>query len=67
MYGASYCGYCHLQQDELKKLHVDYTYIDIQKQPVPGIEGVPVLQNDNGERHVGLLEGKALKEFLGIA
>ncbi len=40
IYGAEWCAYCHMVKHYLKDKGIDYTYIDIDKEPEAGLEAV---------------------------
>lgn len=65
VYGANWCGYCHEQLNELERLGIPYTYIDVDREKHPEIHGLPTLKNDRGQINKGVLTGKELTEFVG--
>lgn len=60
VYGAEWCGFCHMARRYLDDKKISYTYIDVDKDPAKGMEaveksgqrGIPVLEV-NGEVIVG--------------
>lgn len=67
VYGTDWCPACHLQQVVLTDMNIPFIFIDIDKNPLPGIDSIPVLYNtDTHERHVGMLTGQELKDFIGV-
>lgn len=61
VYGTSWCGYCSVQLDELNALHIPFLYKDVTNADFKA--SVPLLVNDRGMVHEGLLTGQALKDF----
>ena len=60
IYGAEWCGPCHMTKNYLKSINVPYTYVDVDKDPSGGLtaveksgqRGIPVIDLD-GEIIVG--------------
>jgi glutaredoxin 3 len=60
IYGAEWCAFCHTARNYLEGRQVDFNYIDVDKDPVKGMEavaksgqrGIPVIDFD-GEIIVG--------------
>lgn len=60
IYGAEWCAFCHTAMHYLDGKGIDYTYIDVDKEPAKGLEaveksgqrGIPVIDFD-GEIIIG--------------
>lgn len=60
--GASWCGFCHAQMDELNRLGIPSQYID-GTNGYPGVNAFPTMTNGYGQTHVGFLSGQMLIDF----
>jgi glutaredoxin-like YruB-family protein len=40
VYGAEWCGFCHMVKQYLDGKNIKYTYIDVDKDPAKGMEAV---------------------------
>lgn len=60
IYGAEWCAFCHTAMHYLDGKKIEYTYIDVDKEPAKGMEaveksgqrGIPVIDFD-GEIIIG--------------
>lgn len=71
IYGAEWCAFCHTAMHYLDSKAIEYTYIDVDKEPAKGMEaieksgqrGIPVIDFD-GEIIIGFDRPK-LDEAIG--
>jgi len=52
VYGAPWCGFCHIAMQYFDKLGVKYTYVDVDKQPAKGLEAV----EKSGQRGIPVID-----------
>jgi glutaredoxin len=62
LYYTSYCHYCHSLMAKLRSLGVRFTAVNVENNPKPGIDSVPVTYID-GVRYDGDISMSTLKRI----
>lgn len=69
LYSADWCGPCKQLKALLESQDIEYTRIDIDKDPesarLEGIRGIPTLiREDTGQRLIGSITAEQLRVFM---